>query len=202
MAELKIEYLKLDDLTPYEHNARKHQAADIEAIEKSIEEFGMCDPIGIWGKKNIIVEGHGRLLALRELGYTEVPCIRLDHLTDEQRRGYALAHNKTAELSEWDFDRLEDELKGITMDMSQFGFDVDFGEEPSISEDETEEDEWDDIENLEDHYGVPYQGNKSRIADRIIALLPKGNRLVDLFGGGGCYNALRFALRQMVELSV
>ena len=140
MEELKIEYLKLDDLTPYVNNARKHERADIEAIRKSIEEFGMCDPIGIWGEKNIIVEGHGRLLALRELGYTEVPCIRLDHLTDDQRRGYALAHNKTAELSEWDFGRLEEELKGISMDMSQFGFEMDFGEEPvEVTEDEIPE---------------------------------------------------------------
>lgn len=126
MKHLKIEYLKIGDLTPYENNARKHEKADLQTIENSIKEFGMIDPIGIWGDKNIIVEGHGRLLALKELGYSEAPCIRLDHLTDEQRKAYALAHNKTAEMSDWDFDKLELELshlEEIGMDMSDFGFD-------------------------------------------------------------------------------
>ena len=114
MQELKIEYLTLDKLKPYEKNARKHQEADLSTIKASITEFGMSDPIGVWGKDNIIVEGHGRYLACKELGIDEVPVIHLDHLTDEQRRAYALAHNKTAEMSEWDF-----------------GFD--FAEEPEVT---------------------------------------------------------------------
>ena len=122
MSELRIEYIDINKITPYENNARKHQKADVEAIKKSIEAFGMNDPIGVWSDKNIIVEGHGRLLALKELGYKEVPCIRLDQLTDEQRKAYALAHNKTAELSEWDFEKLKQELDGISLDMGDFGF--------------------------------------------------------------------------------
>ena len=115
--------LKIEDLQPYEHNARHHEEKDLEAIEASIREFGFNDPIGIWGEKNIIVEGHGRLIAAKNIGLQEVPCIRLDHLTDEQRRAYALAHNKTAELSRWDFDVLDAELAGIEeLDMSAFGF--------------------------------------------------------------------------------
>lgn len=126
MERLNFEYIKLDDLTPYENNAKRHAEEDISAIKSSINAFGMNDPIGVWGKKNIIVEGHGRFIALRELGYTEAPCIRLDKLTDEQRRGYALAHNKTAELSGWDFAKLEEELSGISeqFDMSAFGFEL------------------------------------------------------------------------------
>ena len=127
MQELKIEYLTLDKLKPYDKNARKHQEADLSTIKASITEFGMSDPIGVWGKDNIIVEGHGRYLACKELGIDEVPVIHLDHLTDEQRRAYALAHNKTAEMSEWDFDLLGDELVDILdIDMSDFGFDLDF----------------------------------------------------------------------------
>lgn len=126
--ELKIEYLPLEALTPYERNARKHEAADVQTIKNSMREFGMCDPIGIWGDKNIIVEGHGRLMALKELGHTQAPCIRLDHLSDEQRRAYALAHNKTAEMSAWDFDLVESELADIEIDMEQFGFDLDAAE--------------------------------------------------------------------------
>lgn len=118
--ELKIEYLPIKALKPYEKNTRKHQKKDIDNIARSIEKFGMNDPIGIW-KDNIIVEGHGRLLACKQLGMTEIPCVRLDHMTDEQRREYAIAHNATAELSEWDFDILTDEF--AELDFSDFDFD-------------------------------------------------------------------------------
>lgn len=116
MNELKIEYIKVGDLTPYEKNARHHADADLETIIASIEKFGFDDPIGIWSEKNIIVEGHGRLIAAKRLGMKEVPCIRLDHLTDEDRRAYAIIHNKTAELSKWDFEKLDAEIKAIELD--------------------------------------------------------------------------------------
>lgn len=120
---LTIEYHSVSELTPYEHNAREHQKEDVSAIKESIQQFGFNDPIGIWGDNNLIVEGHGRLIACQELGIEEVPCIRLDHLTDEERRAYALAHNKTAELSSWNFKELDLELAGISeFDMSKFGF--------------------------------------------------------------------------------
>lgn len=123
---LKIEYLPVDSLKPYSKNARKHSEKDIQAICNSIEEFQFLDPIGIWSDKNIIVEGHGRLLAAKRLGMDEVPCIRLDHLTDEQRKAYALAHNKTAELSKWFDELLQAELTDIeNIDMELFGFDLD-----------------------------------------------------------------------------
>ena len=120
---MKTETIRIEDLRPYEKNARKHEAADVAAIAKSIEAFGFRDPVGVWGPNNIIVEGHGRVLAAKQLGMTEVPCIRLDDLTDEQRRAYALAHNKTAELSSWDADLLPLELQDLpTYDMTDFGF--------------------------------------------------------------------------------
>ena len=122
--ELKIEYIPIDQLTPYEKNARKHSDFDVGVIAKSIEEFGMCDPIGIWGKKNIIVEGHGRVLALKKLGYTDAPCIRLDHLSDEQRKAYALTHNRSAELSIWDDETLMAELNDLDgeFEFEELGF--------------------------------------------------------------------------------
>ena len=121
--ELQIEYINPNDLVPYEKNARHHASEDIEAIKRSIQEFGFKDPIGVWN--GVIVEGHGRAAAAKELGLETVPIIRLDDLTDEQRRAYALAHNKTAELSGWDFDVLEEELKKISeIDMEKFGFDM------------------------------------------------------------------------------
>ena len=118
--ELKIEYLPIKALKPYEKNTRKHQKKDVDNIARSIEKYGMCDAIGIWGEQNIIVEGHGRMLACKQLGMTEVPCVRLDHLTDEQRREYAIAHNATAELSIWDKDFLAEELADL--DLSNFDF--------------------------------------------------------------------------------
>lgn len=140
---MQIEEIAVKDLKPYENNARRHQAADVSAIMASIQEFGFNDPIGIWSDDNIVVEGHGRLVAAKKLGMTKVPCIRLDDLTDEQRRAYALAHNKTAELSEWDIDLLDIELGDITdIDMTAFGFDLsdDEPEPAEISEDEPPED--------------------------------------------------------------
>ena len=125
--ELKIEYLPLDALIPYEGNARKHAPEDIEQIKESILADGFNDPIGIW-KGNIIIEGHGRLLAAKELGMETVPVIRLDHLTDTQRRDYAIRHNRTAELSGWDFGKLEEELARLEIegvDLSGLCFDED-----------------------------------------------------------------------------
>ena len=118
---MKIEMLKVKDLKPYKKNAKKHPKKQIERIANSIECFGMNDPIAIW-KDNVIISGHGRLEAMKQLGYAEVPCIRLDHLTDEERKAYTLAHNKVAE-SEWDYSILDDEINSITeFDMGDFGF--------------------------------------------------------------------------------
>lgn len=140
--KLKIEYLNVDELTPYENNARKHDDDDVSKIENSIEQFDFNDPIGVWGKDNIIVEGHGRLMAAKQAGLTEVPCIRLDHLTEEQRKAYTLAHNKTAENSSWNPDMLEKELASIPdIDMSDFGFELnlDIDEPAEVVEDDYDE---------------------------------------------------------------
>ena len=124
MNKLQIEYVDINSIKPYKNNAKEHPEEQIEQIKKSIEQFGMDDPIGIW--KDEIVEGHGRLIACKELGYTEVPIIRLDHLTDEERKAYTLAHNKLTMNSGFDMDMLSKELESLTnMDMSQYGFEDD-----------------------------------------------------------------------------
>ena len=122
-----VEMIPVGDLKIYKRNAKKHTQEQIEQIINSIKAFGMNDPIGIWGKDNVIVEGHGSFLALREMGETgEVPCIRLDHLTDEQRRAYALAHNKLTMNTDFDDAMLLPELEALEdiYDMSDFGFDA------------------------------------------------------------------------------
>ena len=140
MEDLKVVYLGVDELTQYEHNARKHTDKDIESIKESIRQTGgFNDPIGIWGGENLIVEGHGRLQAAKELGIKRVPCIRLDHMTEEERKKYAILHNKTTELSEWDFDELEHELADLDFGDFDFGFEIDTSgekEENEITEDE------------------------------------------------------------------
>ena len=140
--KLKVEYIPINEITPYENNAKIHTEEQIEQIMKSIQEFGMNDPIGIWGKDNIIIEGHGRLMALQELGWTEVPVIRLDDLTDDQRKAYTLIHNQTTINTGFDLDILNEELANIDLDMSDFGFDnieLDNIEEQEIIEDEVPE---------------------------------------------------------------
>lgn len=112
---MEIVNIKLSKLKPYEKNAKLHPEDNIEAIKKSIQKYGFADPIGVWGKQNIIVEGHGRYLACKELGIEEVPCIRLDHLTDEERREYTLLHNKTTLMSNFDYDILAKELDELNL---------------------------------------------------------------------------------------
>ena len=157
--KLNIEYLSVNSLKEYDKNAREHRSQDVSAIAKSSDEFGFDDPSGIWGEQNIIVEGHGRLLAAKKLGMKEVPCIRLDHLTDEQRRAYALAHNRTAELSAWNMQILQDELSAIfDINMADFGF--------SVQEEEKEvvEDDVPDVpENPVSKYGDIYQLGQHRL---------------------------------------
>ena len=139
--QLKIEYLPVEDLKAYEKNTRKHEKYDISQIAQSIAKYGFNDAVGIWGQDNIIVEGHGRVMAAKKLGLKEVPCVRLDHLNDEERREYGIMHNKSAELSEWDLELLAEELS----DLDFSDFDIDWNlpaiedEEPEIIEDEAVE---------------------------------------------------------------
>lgn len=118
--ELKIEYVDINSIKPYKNNAKLHPQEQIEQIKKSIQEFGNNDPIAVW--HNEIVEGHGRYEALKQLGETNIPIIRLDNLTDEERKAYTLVHNKLTMNSEFDFNMLDKELADLDIDMSVYGF--------------------------------------------------------------------------------
>lgn len=138
--------IPLEDLTPDPSNAKDHPAWQIEQIKNSIETFGNLDPIGVWGDQNLIVEGHGRYEALKELGYQEAECIRLDWLTDEERRAYALAHNKLTMNSGFIPDALDMNLDAIgEIDMSLFGF----SESDEAPEKLNERSRTDDLYNLD-----------------------------------------------------
>lgn len=130
---MEIEVLNIDDLIPYENNAKEHPKEQIEQIKKSIIEFNNNDPIAI-DENNIIIEGHGRHEALKQLGYEQVECIRLSHLNEEQKKAYRLIHNKLTMNSDYDFNLLEQELMNIQdIDMLEFDFDMSF-----LNEDEEE----------------------------------------------------------------
>ena len=97
----QIEYLALDALIPYARNSRTHNDAQVAQIAASIKEFGFTNPVLVDVDGGIIA-GHGRVLAARKLGLSEVPCIRLGHLTETQQRAYVIADNKLALNAGWD----------------------------------------------------------------------------------------------------
>ena len=97
----KYGQIAIEALTPYERNARTHSEAQVEKIANSIREFGFLNPVLI-DSKNMIIAGHGRVLAAKKLGYKEVPCLRVEDLTETQIRAYILADNKLAEEAGWD----------------------------------------------------------------------------------------------------
>ena len=118
---MQIVDLNIGDLKPYKENPRINDNA-IDAVAASIAEFGFKVPI-IVDADNVIIAGHTRLKAAQKLGFKSVPVIRADDLTPEQVKAFRLVDNKTAELAEWDFEKLEAELAELSeMDMSQFGF--------------------------------------------------------------------------------
>jgi len=121
---MKIELMKVEDLIPYQNNAKLHPKEQIDQIINSIKQFGFNDPIAI-DENNRIIEGHGRLIALNKMGINEVETIKLSHLTDDQKKAYILAHNKLTMNTDFDLEMLELELGEIEIDMSEFGFDID-----------------------------------------------------------------------------
>lgn len=116
-----VENVSLTALVPYENNPRLNDKA-VEAVANSIKEFGFNVPIVI-DKNNVIIAGHTRYKASKKLGLETVPCYRAENLNEEQVKAFRLVDNKTAELAEWDFSKLEEELLNIDFDMSDFGFD-------------------------------------------------------------------------------
>lgn len=155
---MKIEKISIDNLKPYSRNTKKHTAEQIEQIKNSILAFGNNDPIGI-GKDNVIVTGHGRYLALKELGYKEAYCVRLDHLSEKERKAYAIAHNKIQSNTGFNEDllRLEfEELQDIDFDLELTGFD------------DLEIEELFDFGSDDDELGESLDSNRETLQERFI----------------------------------
>ena len=119
---MQIVNIPIEKLTPYAKNPRKNDKA-VDAVAESIREFGMKVPCVI-DRDGVLITGHTRVKACKKLGIKEVPCIVADDLTDEQVKAFRLADNKVAELADWDFDLLSEEIADIDLDMDVFGFDT------------------------------------------------------------------------------
>jgi len=123
----KLEMVKVSELIPYVNNARTHSQEQVNKLRSSLREFGFVNPVIIDADKNVIA-GHGRLMAAKEEGITEVPCVLVDYLTEAQKKAYILADNRYAQDAGWDEEllRLEIEaLEGMDFDVSLTGFNED-----------------------------------------------------------------------------
>ena len=151
---MEVEQIEIKRLIPYARNSRTHSDAQIAQIAASIKEFGFTNPVLI-DKKCGIIAGHGRVLAARKLGMSEVPCIRIGHLSETQKRAYIIADNKIAINAGWDDDMLRLELAeldsdGFKLELSGFAgddltqamFGADALEAPESSTKEIDTDEY------------------------------------------------------------
>ena len=121
---MNIKNVAVTDLIPYAKNTKKHDKTQIDNVAESIRQYGFVQPLVI-DKNNEVVIGHCRLLAAKQLGMKEVPCVCVDDLTEEQVRALRIVDNKSNE-SEWDLDLLADELADV--DLSEFDFDFGIGD--------------------------------------------------------------------------
>lgn len=136
---MKIVNVKIEDIKPYENNPRKHDK-NVDKIIKSIEDYGFNNPL-ILDKNNVIITGHGRFMAAKQMGTFKVlPCIIAEHLSEEKANEYRIVDNKTSEMSTWDEEKLYEELKN--MELSAFG--LEFKElEAKFDKTEVKDDDYD-----------------------------------------------------------
>ena len=160
MNDPQIERVAIDALIPYARNSRTHSDSQIAQIAASIREFGFTNPVLIDAQGGIIA-GHGRLLAARKLNLTDVPCLRLSHLTDTQKRAYIIADNKLALNAGWDEELLRiefEELADLDFDLELTGFSME--EISALDVDDLQQDEAGDGDeaqkgNLSDRFMIP-----------------------------------------------
>ena len=184
--ELKIEEIPIDELVPYENNAKKHTREQIAAVEASIREFGFRAPCIVWRNEDgrpEVVAGHARITAAKNLGMRKVPCVSCDDLSDAQRRALTLADNQTTMMTGWDEDLLSYELDtlSIDFDMADFGFtDEMIGAAEAVA---VEEDEIPDVIECKAKRGEIWKLGAHRVMCGDATCLEDVQKLS---GGGGC----------------
>lgn len=129
---MEIVDIAVKDLVPYDKNPRRNDEAAVKVAE-SIKQFGFKIPLVV-DRNNVVVCGHTRLKAAKKLKLKTVPCIRADDLSEDQIKAFRLVDNRTAEIAEWDFALLEEELADVQLDMTAFDFDDLLAEEEAGSE--------------------------------------------------------------------
>lgn len=173
MNRLHIETVDINNLIPYANNAKKHPQKQIDKIKKSIKEFGFNDPIAI-DENNMIIEGHGRYEALKQLNYENVECIRLNNLSEEQKKAYILIHNKLNMDTGFDSKLVNEELFSIdSINMSDFDFKIDLDDIFKENERHRTNDAYNldliDIENSSnDFWQMPIIKNNNFIPNKLI----------------------------------
>ena len=128
---MDVRNISVKDLIPYDRNTKKHDKTQINNVAESIKQYGFVQPIVI-DKDNVVVIGHCRLLAAKQLKMKEVPCVCVEDLTEEQVKALRIVDNKSNE-SEWDFDILPDELAELDFDGFDFDFCIEGEEENEIN---------------------------------------------------------------------
>ena len=142
---IKIIEKDINELVPYENNARINDKA-VDVVANSIKEFGFKQPI-IIDKNNVLVAGHTRVLACKKLGITKVPCIVADDLTEEQIKAFRIADNSSAQVAEWDMDKLQQEIQDLNFDFYELGLQEQLDEiANSLVKLETKDNEYDNQE--------------------------------------------------------
>lgn len=165
---MELKTINIKEIKAYEFNAKEHPQEQIEQIKKSIKEFGYNDLIAV-DENNEVIEGHGRLIALKELDYTEIEVIVLRHLTEEQKKAYRIVHNQLTMNTGWDLEILKEELKRINIDMYSLGMDEELLNEieeeslEAVEDDFNVEEALEEIEEPKSKYGDIYQLGRHRL---------------------------------------
>lgn len=157
---MQVKIVSIDQIKPYENNPRNNDDA-VDAVANSIKEFGWQQPIVV-DNGGVIIAGHTRYKAAKQLKLKEVPIVVADNLTEEQVNAYRLADNKSGELATWDDDELQEELdKILDIDMTDFGFDL----ETELEDDEVIDDDYEEEvpEEPKSKLGQVYQLGRHRL---------------------------------------
>ena len=182
---MNVEYMAPSELIPYGKNAKRHPAEQVKLIANSIKQFGFQQPIVV-DKDNVVVIGHGRLLASKRLKLAQVPVVRVDNLTEDQIRALRLADNSVAE-SEWNLDLLAEEIADIDLDMGDFGITLDLDLDDSTDDEDEDDFEVDTqraavkhnvFENQErrqfaadNYYGIPSMYATNTVGDQMLRFM-------------------------------
>lgn len=209
---IKVIEKDINELVPYENNARINDKA-IDIVANSIQEFGFKNPC-IIDKNNVLVAGHTRVEACKKLGITKVPCIVADDLTEDQIKAFRIADNSSAQVAEWDMDKLMAELETIDYDMAKYGLAEQMAEiEKIIDENKEVEEDYFDAELPEEpkaKLGDIYQLGNHRLMcgdstkEEDVAKLMNGNKVDMVFTDppynlettGGCKGEIEKALKK------